>query len=203
MFKKVIIVCVTTVLFSLAMGKAIAAEDPIKMLQDITQNVMIKLKNNSQTLKYEPEKVYPIIDSVILPHVDFSEMARWVVGRNAWHAADNTTQDSFVNAFKTFVIKNYTRFLVKFTNEKIQFFPLREDIKNQKEIRVSSQIIKDAGSPIRMDYRLILQDDAWKVYDIVVEGVSMLEGYQAQFADQVKEGGIPAVIDEIQRHNVM
>lgn len=188
------------ILFFLMANPVLAAEDPVEMLQKITQNVIIKLKNNSQTLKYEPKYVYSIINNVVLPHIDFSEMARWVVGRNAWHAADSSTRASFVEEFKTFVLKNYTHFLAKFTNEKIKFFPLRKNIKNQKDIQISSQIQKEDGSPIRMDYRLILQNDAWKIYDIVIEGVSMIEGYQAKFADAVRSGGIEAVIEEIRRY---
>lgn len=196
------IIYIATVLLFLVLGPVFAAEDPIKMLENITTNVMIKLKKNSQTLKYDPKDVYTIIDSVILPHVDFSEMARWVVGRNAWHKADNSTRISFVDEFKTYVVKNYTHFLVKFRNEKIKFFPLRENIKNQRDIQVSSQIQREGEPPIRMDYRLILEEDVWKVYDIVIEGVSLLEGYQAQFANTVRDGGVEALIDEIRRRNL-
>lgn len=190
-------------LFFLMANPTLAAEDPVEMLQKVTQNVIIKLKKNSQTLKHEPKYVYSIIDNVVLPHIDFSQMARWVVGRNAWYNADNSTRILFVDEFKTYVVKNYIHFLVKFSNEKIKFFPLRAGIKNKRDIQVSSQIQREGESPIRMDYRLILQEDAWKVYDIVIEGVSMLEGYQAQFSDAIKEGGVPAVIDKIQRYNVM
>lgn len=200
--KKHKIIYFVTILFFLASGSVFAAEDPIKMLENVTTNVMVKLKKNTQTLKYDPKDVYTIIDNVILPHVDFSEMARWVVGRNAWYKADSSTRISFVGEFKTYVVKNYTHFLVKFRNEKIKFFPLREDIKNQKDIQISSQIQREGAAPIRMDYRLILQKDAWKVYDIVIEGVSLLEGYQAQFANTVRDGGVEALIDEIRRRNL-
>jgi phospholipid transport system substrate-binding protein len=201
MLKKRTIICLMTFLFFLKTGSVFAAESPVVMLENVTKNVMIKLKNNSQTLKHEPEQVYPIIDAVILPHIDFAEMARWVVGRNAWHSADNATRECFVDDFKRFVVKNYTHFLVKFRNEKVIFFPLRQKIKNQRDIQVSSEIQKEDGSPIRMDYRLIRQNNTWKVYDIIIEGVSLLQGYEEQFANAVKTGGVSAVIEEIRRHN--
>ncbi|HEV2523531.1 MAG TPA: ABC transporter substrate-binding protein [Gammaproteobacteria bacterium] len=199
MLKKYAIIYTMTFWCILISGSTLAVEHPIEMLEDITKNVMIKLKDNSQTLKHEPENVYPIINTIILPHIDFHEMARWTVGRNAWHAADNTTREAFVNEFRTFVVKNYTHFLVKFRNEKVAFFPLRQKIKNQQEIRVSSEIKKESGDSIRMDYRLILQNNTWKVLDIIIEDVSILKGYKAQFANAVKAGGVPAVIEAIRR----
>ncbi|HXH55450.1 MAG TPA: ABC transporter substrate-binding protein [Gammaproteobacteria bacterium] len=199
MLKKYAIIYVVTFWCFLISSSSIASEHPIEMLENITKNVMIKLKDNSQTLKHEPENVYPIIDTIILPHIDFHAMARWTVGRNAWHAADDTTREAFVCEFRNFIVKNYTHFLIKFRNEKVAFFPLRQKIKDQQEIRVSSEIKKESGTPIRMDYRLIRRDNAWRVFDIIVEDVSLLKGYKNQFANAVKKGGIPAVIEAI-RH---
>jgi phospholipid transport system substrate-binding protein len=199
MLKKYAIIYIATFWLFLTSGFAIASEHPIEMLEDVTKNVMIKLKDNSQTLKHEPKNVYPIINTIILPHIDFHSMARWTVGRNAWHAADAATREDFVCEFRNFLVKNYTHFLVRFRNEKVAFFPLRQKIKDQRDIRVSSEIKKETGSSIRMDYRLVRQNNTWKILDIIVEDVSILKGYKAQFAKAVKAGGIPAVIEAI-RH---
>ncbi len=191
-----------SILFLLSSSNvALSAEDPVKMLKDITQHVLTELKVNYQEIKHEPEKVYSFVNSLVLPHVDFVEMARWVVGRNVWHKASNEARKAFIEEFKMFITKNYTKLLLKCIHEEIEFFPLREDWKNQRHIQVSSFIKKGNYSSTRMDYQLILQDNKWKVYDILIEGASLLEGYQAQFSEDVQRGGIDTLIEKIRKQN--
>ncbi len=186
-------------------GIALAAEDPLKMLQTVTGRVILKLKENKQkfrnTDRDRMDKIYLFVKAQILPFLDFEEMGRWIVGRNAWREADNIIRRTFINEFKTFMVRNYTDLFLKWTNEEIEFFPLRDDVKNQKDIQVSSLIKRPGRSSIQVDYQLILLKDGWKVYDILIEGISILESYQEQFASDVRKGGLEAVIEEMRRLN--
>lgn len=189
----------TMVLLSLA-GRAVSQENPVQMLKSVTSQVMNELKNNRSTLRRDPDQVFGMVERFILPHVDFIEMARWVVGRNAWKEASAETQRTFVHEFKTMVVRSYARSLLNYTDQEIEFLPLRDSAQKSR-IKVSS-IIKDHGrEPIRMDYLLVQAGDTWRVYDIVIEGVSLVQGYRSQFAEDITSGGLDAALEKIQRHN--
>ncbi|HQY22755.1 MAG TPA: ABC transporter substrate-binding protein [Gammaproteobacteria bacterium] len=178
-----------------------AAQDPISMLKSVTNNVMQELRTHRQEVQQNSNKLYALVDHLILPHVDFSEMARWVVGRSAWKSADNATQSAFITEFKTMVVRSYARSLLEYTDQKIEFLPLRGAIEDKQRIKVLSLIKENGKDPIHMDYNLIRDGNDWKVYDIIVEGISLMQGYRAQFADDIKQGGLKAAIARMHRHN--
>lgn len=178
-----------------------SAEDPIGMLKSVTSNVMQELRTHRQEVRQSSSKLYALVDHLILPHVDFLEMARWVVGRNAWKAADSATQDRFIAEFKTLVVRSYARSLLEYTDQEIEFLPLRGAIGDKQRIQVSSLIKENGKEPVRMNYNLIRDNGNWKVYDIIVEGVSLMRGYREQFADDIRRGGLEAVIASVRKHN--
>lgn len=182
-------------------GMAFSLENPVSMLNTVTHNVMRELRQHQAEVKHNNTKLYALVDRFILPHVDFAEMARWVVGRNAWKTADASTQTAFVAEFKTMVVRTYARSLLEYRNQDIEFLPVRGDIDSKKRIEVLSLIKESGKAPIRMDYHLIRVGDSWKVYDIIVEGVSLMQGYRAQFAEDIREGGLDKAIERMKRHN--
>jgi len=180
---------------------AFSAQDPIVMLKSVTDSVLQELRTHRQEVRQSSKKLYALVDHLILPHVDFSEMARWVVGRSAWKSADDATQKAFVAEFKTLVVRSYAHSLLEYTDQKIEFLPLRGAIGDKQRIQVLS-LIKDSGkAPVHMDYYLIREGDDWKVYDIIIEGISLMQGYRAQFAEDIRQGGIAAAIDRMRKHN--
>lgn len=178
-----------------------ATQDPISMLKSVTDNVMRELRTHRQEVKNNTSKLYALVDHLILPHVDFSEMARWVVGRNAWKSADNATQNAFIAEFKTMVVRSYARSLLEYTDQKIEFLPLRGAIGDKQRIQVLSLIKESGKEDVHMNYNLIRAGDDWKVYDIIVEGISLMKGYREQFADDIRQGGLAAVIERMHKHN--
>ncbi len=198
---KCTIIFFSAVLVLFGAGVSIAKEDPIGMLQNVTQRMMSELRAHHDEIQHKPNKIYALVDHIILPHVDFSEMARWVVGRNAWRLADSETQKAFVQEFKTLVIRSYARSLLEYTDQEIEFLPMREPVIDQKRIQVQSVIKERGKSPIHMDYNLIHEGSGWKVYDIIIEGVSLMQGYRAQFSDDIRNGGITVVIEKMRQRN--
>jgi phospholipid transport system substrate-binding protein len=199
--------CILNILFcflclTLGSTKASATEDPIQMLKNVTSRTMGALKENRSDLHRHPEKIYDVVNSYILPHVDFTEMARWVVGRNAWQEANEATKREFVGEFRTMVVRTYAQSLLKYTNQTVEFTPLRGSQEGKGRVQVSSFIREPGKKPVRMDYRLLRADGNWKVYDIIIEGVSLMQGYRAQFADDVRHGGLSEVVQKLRSHNL-
>lgn len=195
-----LLMCLLCLIF--ASTKIYANEDPIEMLKNVTTRTMTALKQNRAELHRNPEKIYGVVNSYILPHVDFSEMARWVVGRNAWQQANENTRQEFVGEFRTMVVRTYAQSLLKYTNQTIEFTPLRGSQEGKVRVQVSSYIREPGKKPVRMDYRLLRTDGSWKVYDIIIEGVSLMQGYKAQFEQDVNQGGLSQVVTKLRSHNL-
>lgn len=185
---------------TLSAEKAFATEDPTVMLKGVTDRVMSVLKQNRDALQQNPGQVYGIVNQYIVPYVDFNEMSRWVLGRNAWNNATPAQQQMFVKEFKTLLVNSYAKSLLAFTNQTVEFLPNRNQSTGGRT-QVSSVIKGTPRGDIHIDYRLIQSGNGWKVYDILIEGVSLAQGYRAQFADPLQSGGIDAVIRLIQQYN--
>lgn len=180
-------------------SNASTESDPIAMLKGVTNKVMSALKSNRNEYQSNPNRIFTMVNDVIVPYADFAEMSRWVVGRNAWNAASDSTKKAFAEALKSLVIRTYARSLLNYTDQTIEFLPLRQSAEGKARTIVSS-IIRDGGKGnLRLDYRLVRSGDSWRVYDIIIEGISLMQGYRAQFEDEIQQGGVEAALQKIRQ----
>jgi len=181
---------------------AFSQQDPIEMLKGVTGQIMTELRQNEDMLREHPDKLFDLIDHIAIPHVDFTEMGKWVVGRNAWRGANDKVREQFLKEFQNLVVRSYGRSLLEYADYKIEFLPLRnkEEMLKKKRIEVSS-FLKGEGRSLKMDYRLIDVGNEWKVFDIIMENVSIVQGYRAQFAEDIQRNGLAAVVKTIKEKN--
>lgn len=191
------LVILSAVLLCFLVERAAAAQDPISMLKGVTDQVMKQLTANVGTYRANPSQLYSMVDSVIIPHADFEEMVRWIVGRKAWQSADEATRTAFTAELKKIVIRTYARSLLNYSNQTIEFMPLRGSAEGKGRIQVSSVINDPRQGNLRLDYRLVRSGETWKVYDIIIEGVSLMQGYRSQFQDAINNGGMKAALAQI------
>mgnify|MGYP001077288658 CR=1 FL=1 len=184
----------------LPLSAAYAAQEPVAMLKGVTDSVLAQLRSHQGELKSHPDRIYGIAEHLIIPHVDFVEMGRWIAGRNAWKKASESDQAAFIAAFKTLVVRTYATSLLQYTNQTVEFIPLKST-EGKERLQVTSYVNGGDRGQIKMDYRLIKQADNWLVYDIIIEGVSLLKGYQAQFSEDVRQQGLNYVTRKIKSHN--
>lgn len=173
-------------------------ENPLVMLNEISTNVLHALQQHKKSS--DPKNIYSLVDEYILPYVDFNEMSEWVAGRSIWNKADEKTRKAFISAFQILVVRTYATALNSYTDEKVEFSKQHIDL-NKTRIQVSSTIVRNGKENIKLDYRLVKKDNKWYVYDIIIEGVSILQGFQAQFSDNIRQQGLANVITQIQKHN--
>lgn len=178
-----------------------AVESPVVMLDGIANRVLSALKREHATLKTNPNAVYRIIDTILLPHVDVAAMSRSVLGRNAWRGATATQRQRFGKEFTRVVTRTYATALANYTDEKIEFLPLRGGYQGQSRVKVKSYIIRSDGPRIPISYRVILRGGRWKVYDMSVDGVSLLHSFRSQFAAELSRGNLDALIKKLHRRN--
>lgn len=188
---------IKTVLFAVcAMVSSVlcaAQNSPIPMLEQTANNIIAALKDNKSSLKSNPNIIYHAVETNLLPIVDVAGMSRSVLGRQAWNKATSVQKAQFSKAFTRLVIRTYSSPLAQYADESVQFLPLRGSL-NSKFIRVNSIIVRSEGQNIPLSYSLVSKNGQWKIYDISVEGVSLLQSFRSQFAQALQNSSIDDVI---------
>jgi len=184
---------------SMMMSHSILAQSsPIPMLERAANGIIDTLKANKSSLKKNQTIIYRAVESNLLPHVDVAGMSRSVLGRQAWKKASAAERTKFSHAFTQLVIRTYSSPLAEYSDEKVQFLPIRGSL-NNRFLRVNSVIVRSTGQNIPLTYSLIAKNGQWKIYDISVEGVSLLQSFRSQFAAALKNSNINDVIGEMQK----
>lgn len=189
------------VLCLIGAGRVLAMEDPVVMLNGVTHRVQAELQTHRVEIKNNSESISTIVDHIIIPHVDFDEVSRWVAGRNAWKAASSDAKRDFIDVLKKLIIKSYTHALLTHADKEIAFLPLRGSVDDKSRIQISSLLKEQGKAPIHMDYHLLRTENGWQVYDIIIEGISLVQGYRAQFAESIRDGGVMEATKVIRQHN--
>lgn len=187
--------------FCLGISAVSAKEAPDALLKRLTEEIISELRQQDKVLKQDPNQIYVIVDRVLVPYIDWHTMAQWVIGRNAWGKATASERTRFSNEFKDLLIRTYASTLRAYNNQKIEYLPVRGGIQGKQKVIISSRIIESGKDPIKVTYRLVDKGERWKVYDISIEGVSLLKGFQSQFETQIQQGGLEALIDHLHKHN--
>jgi phospholipid transport system substrate-binding protein len=184
-------------------GLAVAAvPNPVDLLKSTTNQLFATLKQNRQALKQNPKNIYKIVDRVLLPIVDLRVMSMSVLGRNAWGGASDTERDQFTKAFTTTVVKTYSSALSAYTDEGVKFFPIRGGFQDTRVLTVNSEITRPDGPSVPVSYAMILANNHWKVYDLNVEGISLLQSFRSQFASSLASGkSVANLISQLKTHN--
>ena len=182
----------------LASTLALAASSPVDMVKNVSDQVLNRLKNERSAIKSNPNRVLTIVDQVLLPHVDFEEMSRRVLAL-AWRNAKPAQRAQFQREFSRLVVRTYAGALNAYTDQTIQFLPIRGAGGSTVEVR--TLIRQSGGSPIPVNYRLIRSGNEWKVYDLVIEGVSLVNSFRSQFAEPIRQQGLDRVIADIAERN--
>ncbi len=187
--------------FGLLSQQILAASDPTKMLSDTTDKLLSQLKANPSQTKNNPQYVYGLVRKIVLPQVDVTGMARSALGRTYWAQATPTQRQQFTKEFTTLMIQTYGSALSAYSDETVKYYPTRGSLKGKNRTQVNSAILRSDGPPIKMNYRLILKSNQWKVYDISIEGVSILRSFRTQFSSEISELGMDAFLKKFAQHN--
>lgn len=189
------------IILFLMTGLAMARPNPTAMLQSTSEELMTALQHDRPMQdKADATWIYRLVDQIVLPHVDTLGMSRSVLGRNAWLAATPKQRAAFSRAFTRVVVQTYASALDAYTDETIQFFPLRENYEVVSRVFIKSAIVRPDGPPIPLHYKLIFIDGHWKIYDLYVEGVSLLQSFYSQFSSKLARGEtLEQLIHELQQ----
>lgn len=168
-------------------------------VKGVADDVLAIVKKDKDIQNGDQEKIFALAEEKILPNFNFDHVCRLVLGKN-FSKASKDQQDAFQREFRTLLIRTYASALSKYRNQTIEYKPMR-DISDDKQVNVKTQILQPGGQPIAVDYTLEQMGDVWKVYDITIEGVSLVTNYRGQFSNEIRQGGMDGLIQKLVEKN--
>ncbi|MFM7385995.1 MAG: phospholipid-binding protein MlaC [Betaproteobacteria bacterium] len=165
---------------------------PDEFVARISNDILDKVRQQRQDLVSNPQKLNEFVSQVVMPHVDFERMTALAVGRT-WRSASPEQQQRISQEFRNLLTRTYAGALQSLRDQKIRLKPFRGDLADN-EVVVRSEIIGSRGDPIGLDYRLFRQGENWKIYDINIAGVWLVETYRSQFASEINARGLDGLI---------
>jgi len=195
MMKKLIAVVFAVLLAS----PVVAQEAPDALVKRVTEEVLEIVRKDKDIQNGSTQKAVELVDQKVLPHFDFRHMTALAVGKD-WKKASPAQQQQLTAEFKTLLVRTYSNALTSYKNQKIVYKPFRMNA-GDSEALVRTEVIQPGSKPVPIDYNLEKADAGWKVFDVVVAGISLVTNYRDQFAQEVRNGGIDGLIAAIAGKN--
>ncbi len=176
-----------------------AEEGPVQVVQTTADRVLTEVKSHKTELEATPAQIYELVDQIILPHFDFNRISRLVLGKH-WRRASPEQRKRFISEFQELLIRTYAMALLNYSDQQITYLPLRR-AEDAVKVTVNTKV-SAAGSPqIPIDYKLYLTDDEWKVYDVTIDGISLVSTYRSSFASQIRRFKMDGLLKRMSKMN--
>ncbi len=173
---------------------------PDVLVKVTTDKVVQELTANREAFMADHGKLYDMVDSIVLPHFDFKRMSKLVLGKH-WRGANEEQRDQFVIQFKTLLVRTYATALFQYNGQKILYKPFRHAGGDEDAV-VKTEIVPDDGPPIPMNYALSKSSDgAWRVFDIRIDGISLVTNYRTAYGSMIQSSGIDTLIAKLAEKN--
>ncbi len=173
---------------------------PEELVRERTTKILELLKANREAYRKDRAQLYAMVDEHILPYFDFRVMARSVLGRY-WREASEHQRTRFTTAFRDQLVRTYATALLKYTNEEIVYLPFAGKPTDRTAL-VRTEVHRTGGAPpVPIHYGFYRSPDGWKVYDVTVEGVSLVTNYREIYAETIRKEGLEALIASLERSN--
>lgn len=172
---------------------------PDELVKKVTDEVLNAVKNDKALAAGDKQKALKLAEEKILPHVDFEEATRLAVGR-AWRQASPEQRKQLVDAFRSMLVRTYSNAITAYQGQTMKVMPLHMKA-GETDVTVHNQYLKPGGQPVQIDYQMHKTGGGWKIYDIVVGGVSLVLTYRSEFASVVRQQGIDGLIKRMAEKN--
>jgi phospholipid transport system substrate-binding protein len=193
------LLAMATIAFATAAQAAPATEAPDALVKRISQEVIDTAKADKGIQAGDINRVNQLVETKILPYVDFQRMTSLAAGRH-WRTATPDQQQKLSAEFRTLLVYTYAGALSQIKNETVDFKPLRAAA-DDTDVEVRSQVNVARGEPVLLNYRVAKSPTGWKIYDINVMGAWLVETYKSSFNSEISKGGIDGLIKTLADKN--
>ncbi|MDE2129752.1 MAG: ABC transporter substrate-binding protein [Betaproteobacteria bacterium] len=171
---------------------------PVQVIQKLSESVMTAVNNDPAIKSGDPQKVMELVETTVLPFVDFRHMTASAVGRY-WRQATPEQQKDLQQQFKLLLIHTYSGAVSQIRNQKIDYLPFRA-APDATNVVVRTRVMNN-GEPIQLDYRLVKVGNDWKITDVNVMGIWLVDNYRGVFAQEIGQKGINGLIQTLETRN--
>ena len=184
----------------LAMPSAHAEEArPDLLLKGVSEEVIAEIRKDKVLQAGDAAKIAAVVEAKIVPHFDFRRITQIAVGKS-WRSATPEQQERLTEEFKTLLERTYSGALTGYRDQVIEFRPLRASAADT-EVTVRSQVRQSGTQPITIEYDVAKTGTQWKVYDVRIEGISLVATYRTSFAEEIANRGVEGLISLLARKN--
>ncbi len=180
--------------------RALDPETARALVIDTTSRMLEVLGEERERLKREPQRIYHLVNTIVVPRFDARLMARWVLGKY-WRTATPRQRDRFTEEFKTLLVRTYATALLEYTDQEVRVLPVRP-VRDTKRVTVRTEVrAPGGGAPLSIHYSMYAKKERWKVYDVTIDGVSLVANYRSAFSTEIQRGGMDQLIRLLAEHN--
>ena len=184
----------------LAVSPLFAQEDaPDVMVKKITEDVLTIVRQDKDIQSGNTRKAIELVDAKVLPHFNFQRMTSLAMGRD-WNKASPEQKTRLTEEFEILLVRTYSNALTSYRDQTLRYKPLRMQA-GDTEVVVKTEVVQPGAKPIQLDYSLEKQDKSWKVYDVIVAGVSLVSNYRDTFNQEVRTNGVDGLIQMLANKN--
>ncbi|MCB1876630.1 MAG: ABC transporter substrate-binding protein [Chromatiales bacterium] len=181
-------------------GVAIAdSESPHDVVKTAVEDVLARLQSDKAEIEKNPDRIYNLVEEIVLPHVDMDAVSRSVLGKY-WRNATDVQRQQFEDEFKVLLMRTYGTALSAYTGQTVNYLPGSVQPSDRTNL-VKLEIDQGGGPPIPVAFAMHRKDDRWLLYDFKIDGVSLVQNYRSNFASIIRRGGMESLLDHLQKHN--
>ncbi len=189
------------VLFVFGMCAAVSADErtPEQIVEQTSNDILQIINEQSERIKSEEGYVNQVINDLVLPVIDLQSMGKLILGKH-WKTANDEQRDQFIEQFKAMLIRTYAKSIADYGHAKVTVLPNTTEQKKKRH-RVRSELDLGSGTPLQVDYVFRRKDDSWKVFDLVVDGLSLIKNFRTSFSQEISETSLDALIERLKNTN--
>lgn len=173
--------------------------EAVRLVKETTDRVVNEIQTDREAYVNDEALLYELVNEVVLPHFNFERMSKWVLGRY-WREASPEQRERFEREFRRLLVKTYATALTQYSDQEIEYLPVRVRTENE-DVLVRTEVRQGGGYTIPITYNMHRNDDRWMVYDVTIEGVSLVSNYRSSFAGQIRSHGIDRLIAMLAERN--
>ncbi|MDX1572937.1 MAG: ABC transporter substrate-binding protein [Methylophaga sp.] len=199
---KISVLLLSAMLMTVAGGNVRAEEMPMPqaLVKKASDDMLLALAVHEAELEANPSKIYELVEEILIPNFDFARMAKLALGKN-WNNINKEQQAKFVEEFRVLLVRTYSTAMLEYTDEEIRFLPFRDDL-SKRRVNVPMEVVQSGGPGIPITLSLYLNAAGeWKVYDVKIEGISLVTNYRSSFSRDINNGGIDKLIEDLSQRN--
>lgn len=177
-----------------------AFDDPQTMVKATADKVLTEVTAHKAELEQDLSGLYNLVQEAVVPNTDFYRMSQVAMGR-FWRKADEEQRQKIAHEFREMLVRTYATALLNYSGQEIEYLPVRAQ-SGDTDVMVPTRINMGAGGPpVPINYRVYQVENSWKLYDVVIDGVSLVANYRSSFASEIRRGGVDGLIQQLAQRN--